>query len=878
MKSFRVIHTRILLTLCLALSACAGGGGGGGLACGGCLKPLSAPYTGPKENNAISAKLNGPAFDFLNANWQTLLGGFTGNPIHIPVACLQKNVSVIGDVVVCDQDLSGSCDPGEQCNDVYVTIDNFRLDPKAPSATNTGVITGTATLEIQTGNIMVRTVGNDCLFQPLECHVNFDNRTSQGGSGPYTLTLDVTFSLEASPNQIDPTHPLLNFDIGNVQGIDSINSGDLHLGGENTCGNIGCGLANIGFIKNFIVGFLKNYIQNNLQSIIASNKCRKCGSATTPLCPTAQNGGVDSVCDGNNHCVYSGTSTCIPLLLGTEGELAPGVTLGKFGVPPDAKIAISAAAGGSVTSSGPSGSNTGSLTLGVIGGSDSLTGDPPHLSPCVPDLAPPAGGAPPVPDFDAQAPASSYHLGLAISDYFLNQTAYEAHRSGTLCLSISGNQVQLINTGLFKTFLPSLGLLSGSATQDAPMLVSLRPLVAPTIDIGAGTYDPVTHKPIDPLLTITMRDVVIDIYARIEDRWSRLFTMTLDVQLPLSLIIDGCPQGITPAIGDLKNLITITKAPGSSELLAEDPAVLQGLIPAVISLAQPALASALKPIAVPSVQGFGLHLDGLQGIGARGATSFDDLGLYGELRLAGQCDAISVHTQAQLVRAEIPSADALRPVAGKALPWPVAQVTVSSTGFSGEVEYGFKIDDGLWSTFRMGPTLAVSDPRFLIEGHHEILVRGRPAHGKGIADSTPAAIDFLVDWHPPEVHLKRTAEGISVSALDNVTGPQALQYRYGVGDEPLSDWGGERAIDARAIDEVGKLVVEVRDEAGNVGRGTYRAATSVATSGVVPQADPGASSLGARHGGGCGSASGSASLASLLALGVVLGLRRRRQD
>lgn len=874
MKSFRVMHTRILLALCLALAACAGGGGGGGLSCGGCLTPLAAPYDGPKENNAISAKLNGPAFDFLNANWDTLLTSFTGNPIHIPVNCLTKNVSVIGDVLICDQDLDGTCDPGEHCDGVYVTIDNFRLDPKAPSATDTGVVTGTATLEIQTGNIMVRTKGNDCLFEPLECHVNFDNRTSQGGSGPYTLTLDVVFSLEASPNQLDPTHPLLNFDIQNVQGIDNIQSGDLHLGGENACGSVGCGLANIGFIKDFIIGFLKNYINSNLQSIIASNKCRKCGNAGDPVCPSGQNGGLDSVCDGNNHCVYNGTSTCIPILLGTEGQLSPGVTLGKYGVPPDATLALSAAAGGSVSSAGPSGGNSGSLTLGVIAGSDSRTGPAPHLSACVPDLAPPSGGAPPVPDFDAQAPSSSYHLGLAISDYFLNQTAYEAHRSGTLCLSISGNQVQLINTGLFKTFLPSLGLLAGSATEDAPMLVSLRPLAAPTIDIGAGTYDPVTHKPVDPLLTLTLRDVVIDIYARIEDRWSRLFTLTLDVQLPLSLIVDGCPQGVTPALGDLKNLITITKAPGGSELLAEDPAVLQGLIPAVIGLAQPALASALKPIAVPTVQGFGLHIDALQGIGARGATSFDDLGLYGDLHLAGVCDAVSVHTRAQLVGQSIPTAEQLRPAAGAALPWPVARIAASATGYSGDVEYDFKVDDGLWTTFRAGPTLEVSDPRFLLEGHHDIAVRGRPAHGKGIADSTPAVVDFLVDWHPPEVRISRTAGGISVAALDNVTGPQALQFRYGVGDEPLSSWGPARAIDARAVDEVGKLVVEVRDEAGNVGRGTYRTAQAVATSGIAPE--PAVQAAAAHQAGGCGSLDGAPTMASLLALGLVLGLRRRR--
>lgn len=882
MRSVRVSHTRILVALLLGIAACSGGSGGGGpLSCGGgCMQPLPSQYDGPKTNNAVNAKISGAGFDYLNANWAQLLTAFTTNPIHIPIACAPQNLPLVGTTYICDQNLD-KCGSASSC-DVVVTIENFALTPNDAPAQDTGIVHGTATLIIQTGNIYLRTDDDslgECLWlSGLQGHINFDSTRS--APPDYTLAVDVDFSLDG---RTDPVHPQLTFDVANIQGLDQIDAADLSMGGDNNCGSIYFGLGNfltqdVPAITNFIIQQLQGTLQDQIHKAVEKQKCRKCGTGL-PACPTGQNGGSDSYCDSNSGtCLSNADNTCVPITLGIEGLVQPGQLLGKYGVPPDASMAISAVAGGSVSSAGPGSPGTG-LTLGVIGGAQSETGDPPHLAPCVPDLPAPTGTAPAVPDFDGQSPVPGYHVGIGVSDFFMNQGAYEAHRSGTMCISIDGDTIQLLNTGLFKTFLPSLGLLAGSSTQDAPMLVALRPLQAPTIDIGAGTFDPVTKKPIDPLLTVTMHDVVIDIYALIEDRWSRLFTMTLDVQLPLSLIIDGCPQGVTPALGDLKNLITITHAPSNSELLAEDPAVLQGLIPAVISLAQPALATALKPINVPAVNGFTLHLDGMLGIGNRavladgGPGTYDDLGVFGEIAQEGVCDAMSVHTQASLAEAFIPTAAQMHPAPGQNLPWPSAKVRVDATGYDGEVEYGYRVDDGLWTTFKPGPVLTVSDPRFLIEGHHTIEVRGRPAHGKGISDPNPAKVDFLVDWASPAVKIARDASGaFAVNALDNVSGPQVLQYRYAVGDGNFSAWGPARPIDAQAIEDAGKLTVEVKDEAGNVGTTTWRGAAAVATSGITP---PKGSELKGGPTGGCSTGGGSA-LAGLLALGLVLAARRRR--
>jgi hypothetical protein len=118
-------------------------------------------------------------------------------------------------------------------------------------------------------------------------------------------------------------------------------------------------------------------------------------------------------------------------------------------------------------------------------------------------------------------------------------------------------------------------VVAGSDTKDAPMLVVLRPLGVPVLHIGEGTFNPSTQKPIEPLLTVELADLRIDLYALVEDRFVRLFTVAADVKVPLSLIVEGCPMTVQPALGDLGEMIVIRKdVPNNAELLAEDPSAL----------------------------------------------------------------------------------------------------------------------------------------------------------------------------------------------------------------------------------------------------------------------------------------------------------------
>jgi hypothetical protein len=388
----------------------------------------------------------------------------------------------------------------------------------------------------------------------------------------------------------------------------------------------------------------------------------------------------------------------------------------------------------------------------------------------------------------------------------------------------------------------------------------------------------VTKVPIDPLITLTMQNVAIDFYAMFDDKYADLFTLTADVQLPLSLIFNGC-SSVEPAIGNLQMAITNIRTSGT-KILAEDPSVLSALIPAVLGFIQPALANLLAGFALPQFSGFKLKVDAAKGVQqVAGTNNYNYLGLYTELLNATAMCAVAAPTlEASLARSMIPDAAQMLLVAGKTPPLPTAILQVSTIGMKGTPEYSYRVDNGFWHDFALPNAqgeLSIADPIFLIQGMHQIDVRARMAEApRGI--SAPVTIGFAVDWTPPTVQLVVDSpnDTIRVIAHDPITPAAELQYGYQVG--PQGDWssyGASRSIDLSAVDAAGGVLVRVRNNAGLVGEASYRSAMAVA---------PGSSAkaAGARLGqaqGGCSTADGGGTLLSLLgAMGVVWRRRRGR--
>src|SRR5262249_40283112 len=67
------------------------------------------------------------------------------------------------------------------------------------------------------------------------------------------------------------------------------------------------------------------------------------------------------------------------------------------------------------------------------------------------------------------------------------------------------------------------------------------------------------------------------------------------------------------------------------------------------------------------------------------------------------------------------------------------------------VEYGWRVDGGMWRNWTQDPNPVVSDPAFVLQGHHKIEVRSRILNAWS-TESAPVALDVLIDSIPPELH------------------------------------------------------------------------------------------------------------------------------
>ncbi|MFT3709264.1 MAG: hypothetical protein QM817_16615 [Archangium sp.] len=833
--------------------------------------PAGTRYMGPKNDNAINIRLSAAGINYLNSNWQTLIDAFApGRMLNVPVACIRQNVTVIGDILIADQgaagcggescgQMDGTCDSRDIPANVAIQLTGFSLTPRAPDS-----LDATVQLSVNTGNLYVDTASRNhfgCVgLSAAKCSITFNTATTTPNDNRIRAT--VKFSIDQRFDK------LLSFSVTGLSGTEicgasgapakpqCLDPADLTFTGRNNCGDVYCGLADWDPVKNLVLQLLSGPLQTQIQSAVAGQTCWPCtGNADCPR--TTDGSNMPSTCDTAAGVCKLG-STCVPRFLGVEGKVGLGSLLGAFGAPANAELELSLAAGATaVVDQG--------MSFGTRVGIQ-----PSAVSSCVPPQAAPPMTMVSFPDFDGEATMGSmYHVGLGISSNFLNNAFWGAHQAGALCLNLSSENVGLINTGLFKTFLPSLGKIATRDGIDAPMMVVLRPARPPTVVVGEGTYDPVTKKPIKPLLLITMADVSVDFYAMIDDRYARLFTLTADISLPLSLIFEGCDK-VTPALGDLKMLIGNIRT-ANSELLAEDPQVLADLVPAVIGLAEPALAGALQGFALPALGNFKLKVNEVKGVGRiTGTEAFNHLGIYATLLGANAMCAVSApKLEVALKGSRMPNAADMKLDGHHKLPWPEAIIDVRTLGKSGSAEFSFKIDDGLWTDFL--PTenneLVVSHPRLLMQGRHVIHVRARIAEDPH-AISVAQDVGFVVDWEAPEVSLTAdtATDRVVVKARDVVSGDK-LEFAYQVGNGPQSSFGAARPISLSAVEVQGGVTVFARDEFGNVGQAVYRAATvALRPDGVTPID----STLPAAAGCSTGS--------TALLLGALALLRRRRRS
>ncbi|HEY3448998.1 MAG TPA: hypothetical protein VGK67_21735 [Myxococcales bacterium] len=924
MRSSRRSNLRSLLPL-FGLALAVGCGNTGGCA-GGPVEPVPGGFQGVKEKNAAAVRISQAGFAFINANWKPLIANmmptakvspFNSAWLDIPIAmpCTsvkQSDLNVVGlgdELFVCDNGKGGpktdgymdaKCDDQDAPCPVAITLRSLQFAPESPDKIGvTATISIDALRDLATGNtgsiyIDSLTWAGACVLPiwRMGCFVNF--HSSRGDRPDDTVTVKMLFgSDEFWDGQLTfdlaPPNPDTPGEL--VGGLGDVESADFEIGkqdceapscsaGENEsmCGWL-CEVANWGLVKSLIFDYvLKPQIQKMIGSTLDTQLCRPCNPTDPliPLCPAASicqcpTGGTcepaTKVCMGDAK--HGGR--CVPRLLGFEGRIKAGEVLASYGGDPATKVDLLAAAGGSAPKVDSA------FEAPMLGGVQAA-----NQSACVPKLTAPLDQTLPAPTLESEGPAD-YHVGMAVSQDFLTRLVFEAHQSGALCLNLESATIPALSTGLLKIALPSLGVVSGSDTQDAPMMVVLRPLGTPVLQIGEGTYNPSTKKPIAPLLTIGLTDLRIDLYALVEDRFVRLFTIAADVKVPLSLIVEGCPMTVLPALGDLGQMIVIRKdVPNNAELLAEDPSALTELIPVILGMAEPVLASSLKPIVFPDMNGFRIKVNQLKGVTRIGATDdFYYLGVYGQLGLSGQCESWGPTAHARLASTTLPPREEMVLRAGHKLPWPKAVLDVWADDLPDkgrEMEFAWRVDGGLWSTWLPGPQLEVQHPALVGQARHRIEVRARIAGEAALVGPPSEGVVFAVDWEPPRVKLDPNPISglLDVAAADSVSPAETLEFAYRVGDGTLSAFGSARQVDLAAVEAAGSVEVRVKDEAGLVGTATWKAPRPDAI--AQPKSGGGAGEPQLPPGGCSSAGAGLATGLWALALaGLPLALRRRRQ-
>jgi hypothetical protein len=771
------------------------------------------------EKNSLQARITPDGFTYISNNFGEIVKVLfpSGLTFDIPY---QNLGSVAGnDIELCPNGSSGNpLAPGQcgshdgnagQCR-ATVTINNMTIAPDAPAN-----IKITADIQIDTNEIRVKSSNRpfECIFLgTIDCGIKY----CTDRSSPPNMVIDtkIAFTLDTT------FWELLSFDATDVNGV-TLDDQDLEIFGENTCGDVWCGLANVGFIKGILVGFINGQLKGLITSQIANFKCRSCTDSTD--------------CPGTSHCKSSkcvadaDEAHCVPPLFGMEGRasLATALgSLGNFGIPADASVDVFAGAGGRV--SADSGFN-----VGILGGTEGSA----HAL-CVPTLPAPTIPALADVDFDGEAAKiktdgiadlAGYHVGLSVAQPYMNKGAWSAFDAGGLCIGLGSDFTSFLSTGTFKAFLNSLGDL---APDDAPMLIALRPKQPPTITVGRGLYttDPQGNRVLDePLLTLGFPKLNMDFYAFIQERMVRLFTLTMDVNLPLGLdvVTDKVTgeQQLAPVLGKLDQLVTNVTG-SNSEILAEDPAVLAQLIPAVIGLVQPMLSGALKPISLPAINGFQLEVKAINGVvPASQAKQYDNLGIFAGIKVKPKRHTpyLSIAATAEIVERHVPTEAEV--AAGKqAGAIPVPSVVLKAGAATASPQFQYRVDGGLWNPWfaPAGDTFTVQRDVFLFQGPHYIEVRAREGDDTTTVGD-PVGVTFIVDWEAPRVKLSvSAAEGkVVIDADDNTSRKDELQYRFRTARTDFGAFGPLPALSPADLGSEGFLEVEVRDTSGNVAKARY---------------------------------------------------------
>ena len=483
-------------------------------------------------------------------------------------------------------------------------------------------------------------------------------------------------------------------------------------------------------------------------------------------------------------------------------------------------------------------------------------------------------------------PEPADDLAIGMSETTLDLAGHHLVTSGGLCLGVGTSLIDQLKLGTIGLLVPSLGELGKG---DEPVLLVTRPQKAIDFKIGDNTEA-------SPALTLTLTDFEVDFYGFIFERYTRAFTMSLDMQVGINLEftqMPGMPAQVKPILVGLESS-NIHIDVLNSEFVAETRQQLETVLPTVFDLALPLLGQGLGPIDVPDFAGFTLNNLRVQHVqtpqddflaiyASLGAsqmmrevadTKYPSLGpVLDRLDPGPTWPALVENAKARLTSVVVPPPAAIRGAlmgqAGDALP--TVTIAVDHQDAAGrQLEWSWNLNGGLWRPFTSASPLILRDRAFAWQGKYTVGLQARVKGDYRTTSLDTIELPVVIDSMGPKIHVADaawSADLLVVPSTDAVYDHAELEYAFGspADDAPATDWAKRPAADrtvAKDLSVDGELRVFVRDPSGNV-------STALVKSGFH----------GAAGEGGCncdsGGGPGTGGVALLLLTAFVLTLRGR---
>lgn len=771
-----------------------------GAACAGqscaCIRPIPGNFQPDKRiANAVQTRVGTQGISFLQSHAAQLGGLLPGGlDQHLPA----------------DRTGGLTCgipaDQGDPMCTAHVNLSGLTLTPQASPAGRVNYIINAI---VRTQSSCATAMGCGPGLSSPAIPINI--------SGTYCLlvidttrvgppALDITGMLTFTPNATTDLTSV-NFQVSSVS---NIQADDLALSGLRAADVAQCNtLDTDGFTRGALATiFLPPQLRSQVETSVNQLLCQSCTTdadctfgSTLNVCFGASSG-MPGVCKPPGATM---TTACLQKT-GLEGRIDAGALLAALSPGIHADLDLYNVIGHYANT------QMGGISLGVSGGLEPVT-----RSPCVPAASPPPFSNP-VPfsaAFDGPTlpinpvTGQEFHLGIGVAKDFLNHGGWAAWQSGALCLDLTRNATDLLNSGSFVPLAMSLAdLVHLPPGTSAPMLITVRPQQAPEITLGKNTVA-------NPLVSITARGFQLNNFVLTDNRYVLVATLTADVTLPIVIDVDG--QGrLVPMLGTAppaQNPVVT-----NSSLLSETPAQLATTLPALLAVALPELARGLfSPAALPALLGIKLKLaaGSLTSDSSLTASDGSFLEIFTDLDFAAPAGAAGLTATAELLDLQVPPPPELKVSGGidYQRDTPRVRVRVGAVGVDpAKVEWLYRLDHGFASPFQDRSELEIQAPILLFQGHHDLAVQTR-LKGRPETLSEPLHLPLLIDTVAPAVSLERRGAFVEVTAHDTVTPDEKLELAYSLDHKPFV------ALSAAKLrlpaDFGGSLVVRATDEAKN---------------------------------------------------------------